>query len=61
MITIREKHRRGYRKEAGGYTEWTEWQVLSNRKVARRFDFEVDARAYAKELSEWRSSSEEQK
>lgn len=38
-LTVRERQRRGYVKEAQGYTAWTEFQVIYNRKIIGRFDF----------------------
>lgn len=35
---IRERQRRGYSREAGGYTAWNEIQVVQGRKVIGRYD-----------------------
>lgn len=42
-LKIRERHRRGYVKEVGGYTGWHEWQVVEGRKIIARFDMEHQA------------------
>lgn len=35
---IRVRSRRGYSKEAQGYTGWDEYQVVSGRKIEARFE-----------------------
>lgn len=35
---IRYRSRRGYTREAGGYTGWNEYQVVAGRKVVGRYD-----------------------
>lgn len=45
-LTVRERQRRGYVKEAQGYTAWTEFQVIYNRKIVGRFDFAEQAHRY---------------
>lgn len=37
-LTIRERERRGYVREAQGYTAWTEYQVVEGRKILSRHD-----------------------
>lgn len=49
-FTIRERHRRGYVREAQGYTAWTEWQVVDGRKVVGRHDFREQAERQARQI-----------
>lgn len=44
-LKIRERHLTGYRREAGGYTGWHEWQLVDGRKVVGRFDLYEQAEA----------------
>lgn len=37
-MKIRYRHRRGYVREAQGYSGWTEYQVVDGRRVVARFD-----------------------
>ncbi len=48
-MKIRFRTRRGYVKEAQGYSSWDEWQVVEGRKVVARFDHEHEAQKYAEE------------
>lgn len=45
-LKIRYRTRRGYAKEAQGYTSWGEYQVVDGRKVVGRFDFEDQAQKF---------------
>ena len=42
-LKIRYRHRRGYSREAGGYTGWYEWQVVRGRRIVGRYDLESQA------------------
>lgn len=42
-LTIRHRHRRGYVREAQGYTAWEEWQLVEGRKVIGRYDLKEQA------------------
>jgi viroplasmin and RNaseH domain-containing protein len=45
--SVRTRERRGYLKEAQGYTGWTEVQVVGRRgRVLARFDFVEQALAW---------------
>ena len=47
VLTVRERHRRGYLREAQGHAVWDEWQVVGERgRVLARFDFEHQAREW---------------
>jgi hypothetical protein len=46
-FTIRQRHRRGYLREAGGHAVWDEVQVVGEGgRVLGRFDFDHQARAW---------------
>lgn len=42
-IAIRKRSRRGYLKEANGYSAWEEWQVVQGRKVIGRHEHRDEA------------------
>ena len=48
-LTIRKRDRRGYLREVGGITGWTEWQVVDGRKIIKRFETEGAAVKFATE------------
>lgn len=50
-LKIRKRERRGYVKEAGRHSAWTEFQVVDGRRVIGRFDFERQAEELVRELT----------
>lgn len=53
---IRTRERRGYVKEAQGYTAWTEYQVVIGRKVVFRGETREQAEGWIKdETATWRT------
>ena len=57
-VGIRHRDRRGYAKEAQGYTAWSEWQVTQGRRVLSRHDTEQQARKWVREHTprEWHNA-----
>lgn len=37
-LKIRLRDRRGYSREAGGYTGWSEYQLVRGRKIIGRYE-----------------------
>jgi hypothetical protein len=56
-VTVRERHRRGGRPREGLDYTWTEWQVVSGRRVVSRHDFEHQAVAAADQLRNDRATA----